>query len=399
LLHGTPDELAEELRAALSRVIRRGIEGLNRVAVQVSGGLDSSTVLAHALLTARTTGRPTIDAITLSFAGQGDDRSFATELCDELGIHAVRVVPSDGSKHVLRALTADAAPLIWPTAAWEFSFRDRMKELGSDVVLTGQGGDDVFSGDPRVFARPLLTGQWWKAIAGTARFHRRSRMSLLQTARLLLGLPVYSVTPRILKMKRYRAACRKWTWAGPRLREIMREVLATRPPNADWKSAGRAPTFERLINTNFMRIVETRGQLEAATGVKRVDPLMDDEIVSLVARMPQEVLLLGDRQRGLLRHTLSQMVPERVRNRSTKGHFETAIFEMVRASDLRQLRSLSGVQMLADLGLVEPAPYRRHFEAVLSAGETCVDWLTFWPALGVEGFTRLLWGRPIDEAA
>jgi asparagine synthase (glutamine-hydrolysing) len=68
---GTPDELAEELRTAIEQAVRRAIEGRRRVAIQVSGGLDSSSVLAQAVALARGAKRPEIDAITWSFAGLG----------------------------------------------------------------------------------------------------------------------------------------------------------------------------------------------------------------------------------------------------------------------------------------------------------------------------------------
>ncbi len=70
---GSPDELAEELRAVIERVVRRSIEGSRRVAVLVSGGLDSSAVLALAVAAARGAGRTELDAVTWSFAGPGDD--------------------------------------------------------------------------------------------------------------------------------------------------------------------------------------------------------------------------------------------------------------------------------------------------------------------------------------
>src|SRR5438477_489510 len=79
---GTPDELAEEVRTALRRAVSRSLEGTRRVAIQVGGGLDSSTILALAVAAARGAGHPEIEAITLSFASPGDDRPHLKQLCD-----------------------------------------------------------------------------------------------------------------------------------------------------------------------------------------------------------------------------------------------------------------------------------------------------------------------------
>jgi asparagine synthetase B (glutamine-hydrolysing) len=76
LHNGTPDEFAEELRAALRRAVARSMGSARRVAVLVSGGLDSSSVLVHALAAARGATRREVDAINWSFGGPGDDRPY-----------------------------------------------------------------------------------------------------------------------------------------------------------------------------------------------------------------------------------------------------------------------------------------------------------------------------------
>jgi hypothetical protein len=137
-----------------------------------------------------------------------------------------------------------------------------------------------------------------------------------------------------------------------------------------------------------MRISETRGQMEAASGLMRIDPLLDDELVSLVASFPQECLLQGDRQRGLQRLALQQVLPESVRMRPTKARFEPAIASMVRVSDLQRLRELANMRTLHEMGLVEPRGYQQHFETVLRAGALSTSWLAVWPALSIEAFVR-----------
>jgi asparagine synthase (glutamine-hydrolysing) len=397
---GTPDELAEEVRTLLERAVRRSMEGARRVAIAVSGGLDSSGVLAHAVAVARGASQPEVDAVTWSFAGPGDDRPYLRDLCDALGIIPLRISSTEASKNVVPSMIADEMPFIWPSTAGIFTAHVRARDRGADVVLTGQGGDQVFNGDTRVFAKHAVGGDWYGAISRITRFPGYSGSgSFLRIAKRVLGPPVVSAFPYIRRVKRRRIASRRWPWAGPKLREVLRDTYVSEAPDREWMSFTSELKFRRLIFRDFLHIAETRGQMEAASGLTQIDPLLDDELVSLVASVPQQLLLFGDRSRGLYRHSLREMVPESVRLRRGKALFECAIAAMVGGTDLRLLRDLASMRMLGQLGLVDPQGYRPHFEAVLAAGGATFDWMAVWPALAVEAFVRRQWGRLREEVS
>jgi hypothetical protein len=191
--------------------------------------------------------------------------------------------------------------------------------------------------------------------------------------------------------KRYRVAARRWSWAGPKLRKVILDSYVREPVSREWTSVTSELKLNRLVRKDFLHIAEARGQMEAATGITRVDPLMDDELVTLVASFPQEMLLFGNRRRGLFRHAMRGMLPEALRLRPDKARFEPALAEMVQGSDLAALRELASMRMLGELGLVDPVRYRRHFEMLLSDGVASSDWLAVWPALAVEAFVRAQW--------
>jgi asparagine synthetase B (glutamine-hydrolysing) len=381
---GTADEVAEDLRAALSRAVSRAIEGRRRVAILVSGGLDSSGVLALAVAASRGASKPELDAINLCFAGPGDDRPHMKELCKSLDIVPIRVAPSEASQNVIRALTADGAPFTSPTAGWNVALRERARERGADAILTGAGGDQVFNGDAYVLAR-----QAWGAARCRNDLSVWRSPTLVRLARRLIAPPLVSVCPSIRRIQRQRIARARWPWAGPRLREIVRDLYVREPPSHEWMDTSGQIKLQRLLQGDFLHIAETRGQLETVTGIERLDPLMDDEVVNLVTSLPKEMLLLGGRQKGLYRYALRRVLPESLLARTDKARFEPAIAEMVRGADLCALRELASMRHLGELGLVDPARYRACFDAALSAVGTPPNWLAIWPVLAVEAFAAL----------
>jgi hypothetical protein len=251
------------------------------------------------------------------------------------------------------------------------------------------GGDQIFNGDARVFAQRFRLGHSLETISLAADvFKRAPGSSLGVLARLLVVPHVVSAMPALKRLKRGREATQRWPWAGPRLREVIADLHVNEPPDDEWKSVDGAIKLTRLESRDLVLFGTNRRQKEALTGLRQVDPLIDDEVVNLVASFPQHELLFGNRMRGLFRHAVRGMVPEGLRLRRDKAQFEPAIREMLLHSEKDVLRDLSNVRMLHDLGLVEAPTYRRHFKTVLDSRAQSPDWMAIWPALTVEAFLQ-----------
>jgi len=395
---GDPEALAEELSHHLRGAVARSLVGRRRVGVMVSGGLDSSTILAHAVAEARGASRAEVDALTLSFGAPGDDRPYLADLCDRLGIVPIRVTPRQATRNVLPSLIADGAPQTWPTSAWELKLMQRAVDRGADVVLNGVCGDQLFCGDPRVFARSALQGHLKETWLGLKTFRTHTRSTFWGRVGRYVVAPLISKTlPDLRRLKRRRAAAKRWPWAGPRLRDFLRRSYDTTPAPQAWLEESCAGRVGRLVDSEFLEVAEARGQAEVASGCTRVDPMLDDELVTFVATLPLRSLLIGGSTRGLMRRALTGVVPEAIRLRDDKGTFETALAAMIGPRELRALRGLATMQASAELGLVEPFAYQRHFEAVVAQGGSSPDWMAIWPALAVEAFARSHLATPAAE--
>jgi hypothetical protein len=169
---------------------------------------------------------------------------------------------------------------------------------------------------------------------------------------------------------------------------VLRNEYIHEAPDLEWAAPTTQTRFRRLLRSDLLTLAEARGQMEAASGLAQIDPLTDDEVVATVASVPQEALLHDEWPRGLLRHATRQILPESLRLRPDKARFEPAIVDMLEGDGMAGLRELASMRLSAELGLVEPPIYRRHFEAVVAAGAESPDWLAIWPALAVEAFLR-----------
>jgi asparagine synthase (glutamine-hydrolysing) len=156
-----PADAAKALRLAVEDSIRVRVDTDLTVGVILSGGLDSSIVLANVQAM-----HPDCVALTIGAAGS-EDLVYSRRLCAEFGIRheVIDVRPGD-----IRA--ADIREAIRMSELTEYGdiinavvsvpLFARARELGLKVVLTGDGSDELFAGYPgyqqagAVASRPLF---------------------------------------------------------------------------------------------------------------------------------------------------------------------------------------------------------------------------------------------------
>lgn len=142
-----PAEAAKALRLAVEDSVRVRVDTDLTVGVILSGGLDSSIVLANVL-----TMHPDCVALTIGAPGS-DDLVYARRLCAEFGVRheVIDVQPGDIRAGDIRAAIrmselTEYGDII--NAVVSVPLFARARELGVKVVLTGDGSDELFAGYP-----------------------------------------------------------------------------------------------------------------------------------------------------------------------------------------------------------------------------------------------------------
>jgi asparagine synthetase B (glutamine-hydrolysing) len=357
------------------------------VAVFVGGGVDSSVVLALAQARARAHGGLTVVPVALDCGGPGDDRPYLRALAAHLGLEPVFVAPAAAAPLLRSAMVADAAPYAWPSGPYERALASAAKEHGAEVVLSGVEGDFIFDGDPRDLSRLVREGKLARGVREARALVMPWHVPAASRLRDWLVRPLVApLVPDALRAaRRRRLAHETFPFAGPVLRAFLDERLddravAPRSPSERWTAFATMP--------RFAEIALTRVQLESDTGLRFREPLMDPEVLRLVARIDPLDLMAGGRLRGLLRESVRGLVPDAVRLRTDKWAHEPAMLGAVEAAGgFAALRDLARATRCRDLGLVDLAAFERQFEGLARAPFEG-DWTTTWAVLAVEEFLR-----------
>jgi asparagine synthase (glutamine-hydrolysing) len=325
-------DLREELQALLSQAVRRALAGSkgDKCGAFLSGGLDSSTVTG---LLGDATGQPP-KTFTIGFGASGYDeveyaRVAARHFRADPHEHYLTPAEAGGAMPTIAAFydepfgNASAVP-VWRCAKLA-------RDAGLDLLLAGDGGDEIFAGNSRyaeqaayerrlrlagVFPRGLIDGatEFLGGVRGVPVMQKAShylrRMAMPLPERMLVG---EHLAP---------GEAREIFDAG-----FLGQVDTGQPAALAREAYDRAAAtsfLHRLLHhdlrftlaDNDLRKVGTMCRL---AGISVRYPFLDEDLVEFSARIPADALMAGGKLRAFFKSAMSGVLPDAVLNKRKHG--------------------------------------------------------------------------------
>lgn len=321
-------EYAERCRDLLTRSVAARMRSRRPVAAMLSGGLDSSSVVATASRLRDGNG-PAVTPFSLVFPGraEADERPFIADVVAQHGLAAVLVEPSPVTADALRDHAARS--LDCPAFPSDFAARslyDAVRGRGHDVVLTGAGGDYLFGGSVFQYADLLRR---LRVAAAVRQFLADRRTNSSGWSRLgLIQAGVWPLLPPAFKRV---------------LRPVARRVAGVRDrppwlllPRAPKPAGPERPRGESYATEEVTRelggglhslFLEAGERQLAQLTLEARDPLLDVRLVEFALSLPEEQRRRGPVLKFVLRNALGRDLPPRVATRRTKGGFGHVVVE------------------------------------------------------------------------
>jgi asparagine synthase (glutamine-hydrolysing) len=377
------DELATDLQTLLADSVRRQMVSDVPLGAFLSGGIDSSVVVA---LMQSQSQRP-VRTFTIGFR---DDRYNEADYARRVASH----LKTDHTELVLEPAVAQAAITRLPEI-YDEPFADSsqiptflVSELARrsvTVALSGDGGDECFGGYVRHHWIRALAG--WNQLVPTALSLACSRglraLSPATWDAIFNPLPA-RLRPTFLGDKIHKAAA--LATAGNTER-IYRRVIAQWPEPADvlpnateplavWDDARIAHDIPdasaRIRYFDMMQYLpdDTLTKVDRASMAVSLEarvPLLDHRVVEYAWQLPRSALIQGSQGKVLLRNILHRYVPRELVERPKAG-FAIPIGAWIRgplsdwASDLLSTSSLSA-SGLFEAGVIQRA-FAEHLRGV-----------------------------------
>jgi len=324
----TDADYEEHFRQVFRQAVRRRLRSDTPVLAELSGGLDSSSIVCIADdIIEKEEGMARLDTTSRydPIEPGGDERTYFSKVEERRGRVGFHV---DKSKY----------PLAFPLDFHEFvatpgSMGNRPSNhpdpqlVEYRVLLSGTGGDEVTGGipDPRPQIADLVLTLRWRELGSQllawSLIKRRPWMQLLWQS-LILCLPL-SIRMRMKEENKptpwLQGSFLSQHWMA--IREMGRasgQGLRL-PTKRDY-----GETLSTLSRQMGLRIPDPHGCQE------RRYPYLDQSLVEFLFSIPAEQLLRPGQRRSLMRRALTNVVPNEVLSRSTKsigGRLYMALFE------------------------------------------------------------------------
>jgi asparagine synthase (glutamine-hydrolysing) len=387
------DELAEELRSLLREAVR--VHQISDVPLGafLSGGIDSSAVVA-----------------TLAGLSSGRVKTFSIGFVeaeyDELA-HARRVADTFGTEHHELVLRPDvvqiAEDLAWyldepfgDTSAIPTYMVSKLAAEHVTVVLTGDGGDELFGGydkyvteeRERGLARlPRPIRKFAGAIGDAMPEGMRGRRFLRHLS--LDGAERYIDASMMFRADELRKLFQPDAYEHISQHDPRRHVLMHLGEfGRDWMSAIQYCDINTYLPLDILTKVD---RMTMAHSIEARPPLLDHKLVEFAARIPARLKLRDGATKYLLKRAMRGLLPDDIIDRRKQG-FAVPLAQWFRGELSGFARDLLFSQRSRERGLFNAA----YIERLLRLHERGRDIdLQLWTLLSLELWCRCVLDAPV----
>jgi asparagine synthase (glutamine-hydrolysing) len=359
-------DYALHFRAVLEEAVRGRLRAVGPVASHLSGGVDSSSVVALAQRLLQSGSPPTtLEAFTQTFpALPRDERPFAEEVASRCGTkwHGVMPDAPGPSYYEAQARRYLDFPDYPNGAAGSAAISRLAASNGCRVMLTGVWGNAFLEGSSAHLADSVRAGRLLEALRCA-----RADSSLLRGEGPALALFNGGVRPlvparirRALSPLLRRSVVPAFVPAAFARRVGLRDRLRVpewAPSYATFAQRGVYGSALTAWNIHAGEITE-RGA--AVFGIEERHPFTDRRLVEFCLALPEEQRWRGTTLKFVLREAMRGLVPESVRVKSEQPDLSFLHMEALGAAGGERI---FGNLRIAEPGWVEPGPalamYRR----------------------------------------
>ena len=314
-------EVAEELRARLMECVRLHLVSDVPVGAFLSGGTDSSAVVAA--MSSMASGR--VKTFSIGFRDQDfDELPYARMVAEQFDTDHHELVLEPDVMELLKDLAWDLDEPLGDSSAIPTYMVSKLAAQHVKVVLSGDGGDELFAGYTKYvvegrerYARFLpaiarkalggLSGAMPEGMRGKNWLHH---FSLPGPERYLDAVTLFKRSDRHCVLAKDIAA--HVQHCPTELSRVERLQNGT----GHWLSELQAMDFDHYLPLDILTKVD---RMSMAHSLEARVPLLDHTFVEFAAKIPVEMKLKRGRTKHIFVEALRGLLPDRVLNRPKQG--------------------------------------------------------------------------------
>jgi asparagine synthase (glutamine-hydrolysing) len=396
------DVLAERYRELLVDAVKRRLTTVARPAFTLSGGMDSSSVLASAV---RVTG-----AKQHAFSSVYDDKTYdeTDEIRSMLAAtveewHPVRIGDTDAIGVVERMIEAHDEPVATATWLSHFLLCGDVRAAGFGGVFGGLGGDELNAGeyeyfmlffaDLRVAGRETdlqREGERWIAYHDHPIFRKSFDVMRDGLSRLVDPARPGVCLPDARRLRRYASALDPAYFALEDFTPVMDHPFTSYLKNR---------TYQDMFRETLPCCLRALDRQTTAHGLDDRQPFLDHRLVEFMFRVPGTMKIRDGVTKHLLRRATRGLLPEETRTRIKKTGWNAPAHVWFSGKGREALMDLIGSRAFRERGIYDVQRVRQlidEHERIVSSGRAEENHMMFlWQLVNLELWLRWLERRSV----
>lgn len=349
-------EYEEHFRAVFAQAVGRRLRSESPVLAELSGGLDSSSIVcvADRIFAEGTALTTRLD--TVSYYDQSepnwDERPYFAKVEEQRGRTGMHIDVASRLSLVPDHLTPEflATPHEIQAEKIRRQFGQCLRSNGNRVVLSGIGGDEVLGGVPNAIPElaDLLVG------CSVSRLARQTTTWALALRRPVLGILcelLHAFLPLSSRSGHLTAAVR---WLTPSF--IHRNKSALRISHR-LRVFGTRPSFQDNLNT--LALLQRQFACISLPNNPAYElryPYLDRSLLEFLYAIPREQIVRPRQRRSLMRRAFVHIVPDEVLNRRRKAFaVRSPLISISQQWD--HLLQMTNAMVAGSLGFVDPRSF------------------------------------------
>ena len=318
----TDAEYEEHFRAVFEESVRRRLRSKFPILAELSGGMDSSSIvcIADKIIARETVETPRLDTVSYYDDSEPNwnERPYFTSVEKKRACTGCHIDVSSQETFAFqfdaKRFTPTPGSAGRPTEACR-QFAACIRSMGNRVVLSGIGGDEVLGGVPTPMPelRDLIAGARFKGLAHQLKawaLNKRKPWLLLLFEAVQGFLP-----PALVGAPKYR---RPAPWLNPDFVTRNRSALAGYEDRL--RLFGRPPSLQENLGTlDGLRRQFAFSDLPSEPLYEKRYPYLDIDLLEFIYAIPREQLVRPGHRRSLMRRALAGIVPNEIINRRRKA--------------------------------------------------------------------------------
>jgi asparagine synthase (glutamine-hydrolysing) len=316
-------EAADQVRARLTRAVEHRLIADVPLGAFLSGGIDSSTIVA---IMAGVSDRP-VRTFTIGFEDSDgfDERPYARVVAERFGTDHVEFVVAPNAIDLIERLVWHHDQPFGDSSAIPTYLLAEVTRRDVTVALCGDGGDELFAGYERFSAGAILD-----------RFERPLALVRAPVRGALSLLPDTALPTQVRSFSRFLAASQLglpdafMTWVSMVPRQWRERLLGTAEnwATADyrrvWDGSDGADVVDRLLDLNLRTyllddLLPKVDRMAMAHGLEVRSPFLDHDLVEFALKLPRQAKTRGMSRKRVLKLAFADLLPEAILNRPKRG--------------------------------------------------------------------------------